>query len=592
LVTNIPEHTTELLIKLCTGWDEDNEKNGDPTAKEESRLPKSGNSQSLLSHVVSKYKSVKSGGSGSTTNLLKDSTLVSSSAKLNMANSNAHTNISMNNNGLSLNDSHTQNPDMVSFIINNDNAPLEDKDKLSFNPNQTHLSSFPPFQPENVNNNELNIIGSINAATALKNDDSFQINASSISNISHSFQSQLNINLDEERFSKTNNNIIDLSTSYSPKLEEEKLNKANISQIDDSNNKSHVLMADAESFIYLYINQKEWCITFLETVLEKRLNTFNENSDKVISETMDTNDNQIIWNTLLELYLSGTTEAFKKNEDYSDDDSIVKWEPLEGKIMNLLCNPKANYDVDHALVLCKSYDFQKGILYLSEKFNLYSTIIRNYFENENYEEILSTCNKYGDIDPSLWALALSYFAARDNCIHTYLITVLNKIDEKKILSPLEVIQILSKNSSVTIGTVKDYICRNISELKEIEENQTIINSYKKDTEAMRKQIDILKNGDVIFQVSKCEACGRPLELPTIHFLCKHSYHLRCLGENDQACPKCAPEHKMVINAIKLQESNTVSQDVLDQQLETSNDHFDTITSYFSKNPFFSINSGY
>lgn len=563
LVTNIPEHTTELLIKLCTGWDDENE-NETEGIKEEG-LNKN-NSQSLLSHVVSKYKNAK--GSN------RDSNVTSSSKIMNES-----------SNGI------TNNPEATSFIITNEDAQIEDeKSKISINPNQTHLSSFPPFQAENIDNNEINIIGSINAATALKNDDSFQINSSFISNISHSYQSQVNFTLDDDRFNR--NNIIDLSTTYSPKLEEEKIKGNNPIISIDSNNKNNKLMADAESFIYLYINQKEWCITFLETVLEKRLSTANENLNKIITDNTDNNDNRIIWNTLLELYLSGTTEIFKKNEDYTEDDSVMKWEPLEGKIMSLLRNPKANYDVGHALVLCKSYDFQKGTLYLSEKLNLYTTIIRSYFDNENYEEILSICNKYGDIDPNLWALALSYFAARDNCIHTYLISVLDKIDEKKILSPLEVIQILSKNSSVTIGTVKDYICRNISELKEVEENQTIINNYKKDTETMRQQIDNLKNGDVIFQVSKCEACGRPLELPTIHFLCKHSYHLRCLGENDNACPKCAPEHKMIIDAIKLQESNTVSQDILDHQLETSSDHFDTITSYFSKNPFFSINSNY
>jgi hypothetical protein len=570
LVTNIPEHTTELLIKLCTGWDDENEKEFEDVNEE--GINKN-NGQSLLSHVVSKYKNSKTNNSNSNNGNNKETNGTSTAKMVN-----------------EVNETSINNQDMTSFIINNDNSTIDDeKSKMSLNPNQTHLSSFPPFQPENITNNGINIIGSINAATALKNEESFQINASSISNISHSFQSQVNFNLDDDRFNR--NNIIDLSTTISPKLEEEKL-KGNAQVTFDASNK-HVLMANAESFIYLYINQKEWCITFLETVLEKRLNSANENSNNIIiEEDMNDNDNQIIWNTLLELYLSGTTEIFKKSEDYTEDDSIMKWEPLEGKIMDLLCNPKANYDIDHALVLCKAYNFQKGILYLSEKLNLYTTIIRNYFDNENYEEILSTCNKYGDHDPSLWALALSYFASRDNCIHTYLITVLNKIDEKKILSPLEVIQILSKNSSVTIGTVKDYICRNISELKEIEENQTIINNYKKDTEAMRQQIDNLKNGDVIFQVSKCEACGRQLELPTIHFLCKHSYHLRCLGENDHTCPKCAPEHKMIIDAIKLQESNIVNQDILDQQLETSNDHFDTITSYFSKNPFFSMNSGY
>ncbi len=28
----------------------------------------------------------------------------------------------------------------------------------------------------------------------------------------------------------------------------------------------------------------------------------------------------------------------------------------------------------------------------------------------------------------------------------------------------------------------------------------------------------------IFQVSKCSVCSHPLELPSVHFLCQHSYH--------------------------------------------------------------------
>jgi len=180
---------------------------------------------------------------------------------------------------------------------------VEEKSRVTLNLNQTHLSSFPPFQSENISDNEINITGSINAATALKNEDSFQINASEISNISRSFQSQVNFTLDEDRFNK--NNIIDLSMTHSPKLEEEKL-----SQKRNSIRKKNALMADAESFIYLYINQKEWCITFLETVLEKRLSANDD--DETDTEIIDSSDNQIIWNTLLELYLSGTTEAFKK----------------------------------------------------------------------------------------------------------------------------------------------------------------------------------------------------------------------------------------------------------------------------------------
>ncbi|OUM69332.1 hypothetical protein PIROE2DRAFT_57535 [Piromyces sp. E2] len=406
LVTNIPEHTTELLIKLCTGWNDENETEESKSGEEITTTKTT--AQSLLSHVVTKYRTSTKTGKDSTTTFT-----ITPSSKLNVETKD----ILPQDNTSQLN----------SFMINNDEPfEVEEKSRLSVNPNQTHLSSFPPFQSDNILDNEINIIGSINAATALKNEDSFQINASEISNISRSFQSQVNFTLDEDRFNK--NNIIDLSMSHSPKLEEEKLN-----QKRDGKRRKNARMADAESFIYLYINQKEWCITFLETVLEKRLTASDE--DDTDTEILDSNDNQIIWNTLLELYLSGTTEAFKKTDDYTEDDSVIKWEPLEGKIMSLLRNPK-------------------------------------------------------------------------------------------------------------------------------------------DTETMRQQIDELKNGNVIFQVSKCEACGRPLELPTIHFLCKHSYHLRCLGENDQACPKCTPEHRMIMDAIRLQESNTLSQDVLNQQKKKNNNDND------------------
>jgi len=97
-------------------------------------------------------------------------------------------------------------------------------------------------------------MGSINAATALKNDDSFQINTSSISNISHSFHSQLNFNLEEEKYNK--NNIIDLSSTFTQKLEDDRIKGNNQIINPDLSNKRNVLMADAESFIYLYINQK------------------------------------------------------------------------------------------------------------------------------------------------------------------------------------------------------------------------------------------------------------------------------------------------------------------------------------------------
>ena len=68
LVTNIPEHTTELLIKLCTGWNDEVEPDSPENAKDKN------GGQSLVSQVVSKYsgnkgtlaKGNKEGGASST----------------------------------------------------------------------------------------------------------------------------------------------------------------------------------------------------------------------------------------------------------------------------------------------------------------------------------------------------------------------------------------------------------------------------------------------------------------------------------------------------------------------------------------------
>ena len=34
----------------------------------------------------------------------------------------------------------------------------------------------------------------------------------------------------------------------------------------------------------------------------------------------------------------------------------------------------------------------------------------------------------------------------------------------------------------------------------------------------------------MFQATKCDSCGDNLELPATHFLCRHSFHTKCLNK--------------------------------------------------------------
>lgn len=60
------------------------------------------------------------------------------------------------------------------------------------------------------------------------------------------------------------------------------------------------------------------------------------------------------------------------------------------------------------------------------------------------------------------------------------------------------------------------------------QDKHLYDSYRSETAAKRKAL--LDRSNVsqpeVFQVTKCAACGGQLDLPSIHFMCKHSYHQR------------------------------------------------------------------
>ncbi|KAI8920863.1 hypothetical protein DFJ77DRAFT_139260 [Powellomyces hirtus] len=362
-----------------------------------------------------------------------------------------------------------------------------------------------------------------------------------------------------------------------------------------------------EDFLHLYVNRTEWCVTFLERLLQKRWGVIVGGKGKgkgaevppaaepAEEDVRDTESKKAVCNTLLELYLcGGQISANSPSEEASnpiDDATCLRW---RSNADDLLRNKNASYDINHALVLCKMQDFGNGILYLYERMSLHKDILQQHMDAEDFASVIATCKTYGDADPSLWTQSLAFFAERGTGLggpdpQAELLEVLGQIDKKNLLPPLQVIQILARNSSVTIGMVKDYIKRRVeAERKSIDESQKLITSYRDETKKMKEQIEDLQTKPVIFQVTKCELCKQPLELPTVHFLCKHSYHQRCLGDADQECPRCAPEHRMIQDLIRTQEASAGRHDVFLHKLEKTEDRFGLIAEWFSKNAFSTI----
>jgi vacuolar protein sorting-associated protein 11 len=79
-------------------------------------------------------------------------------------------------------------------------------------------------------------------------------------------------------------------------------------------------------------------------------------------------------------------------------------------------------------------------------------------------------------------------------------------------------------------------------------------------------------------------------LPTVHFLCKHSFHQRCLNvsedddidNGDVECPICAPNNATVKAIRKAQVESAERHDLFKDALGRSRDGFGVVSEWFGR----------
>jgi hypothetical protein len=324
----------------------------------------------------------------------------------------------------------------------------------------------------------------------------------------------------------------------------------------------HIQRANADEFIHIFVNNSKKLTEFLEHMVK-----------------VQPNSSTLMYNTLLELYL----------HDYIHESDSSAKENKGKKTSTLLQNPDAGYDSNQALVLCQMNDFRPGVLYLYEKMKLYQQILQYHMEHNDYACVIETCKRFGTQDSNLWVLALSYFAQKEEDCKQHLIDVLAHIDKRNLLPPLLVIQTLAHNSTATLAVVKDYVIQRLrQEREQISEDERLVNQYHEETEKMRTQIEQLRTTAKIFQNSKCSVCSHSLDLPSVHFLCQHSFHQHCFesySESDAECPVCLPENRKLMDIIRAQEQSKDLHEQFHHQLERAQDGFSVIADYFGRGIF-------
>ncbi|XP_068096951.1 vacuolar protein sorting-associated protein 11 homolog isoform X1 [Hyperolius riggenbachi] len=320
--------------------------------------------------------------------------------------------------------------------------------------------------------------------------------------------------------------------------------------------------ANPEEFIPIFANNPCELKNFLEHMIQVQ------------------NDSpQGVYDTLLELRL--------QNWAHEKDPQVRQ--QLQNDVMTFLKSGRFKNVFDKALVLCQMHNFQKGVLYLYEQGKLFQQIMHYHMQNNQYQEVIEACKQYGEQESSLWEQALSYFARKEEDCKEHIATVLRHIETRNLMPPLLVVQTLAHNSTATLSVIRDYLINKMQKLSQQTENdEKTVNRYREETSRIRKEIHELRNSPKIFQKTKCSICSSALELPSVHFLCGHSFHQHCFesyAENDSDCPTCLPENRQVLDMIRAQEEKKDLFDNFQHQLKLSNDGFSVVAEYFGRGVF-------
>jgi tetratricopeptide (TPR) repeat protein len=175
-----------------------------------------------------------------------------------------------------------------------------------------------------------------------------------------------------------------------------------------------------------------------------------------------------VYHKLFEIYLlqrrrSRGALQFQSLAIKSSSSDLLDPSTYEEKIQNLLQSTTSRYDKNYVLMLFQMYDYNEGIIYLSQIVENKQELIYYFMKTDDYKNILSTCKTYEE-DSDLWIQALTYFSQRKDegsmeCIRQ----ILNSIDHNIIAPPI-VLNILSRNDRTRYSVMKDYLKRYMSYL--------------------------------------------------------------------------------------------------------------------------------
>ncbi|CAB3404657.1 unnamed protein product [Caenorhabditis bovis] len=279
--------------------------------------------------------------------------------------------------------------------------------------------------------------------------------------------------------------------------------------------------------------------------------------DETISLLLDvvsrSDQENIEISSLLDIFI-GENEAaesfieFTMNRSEAYDSNTTTESELSENIFPLINKENEVF----ALHLAELFDCPPVVEYILKRSHRINELMAFYQKKNDLRSIVELCKSSEADRDAIWLDALSFVSKCDSIEHEGLILeMLMEIEKRQSVHPLVVLEILSKSENLTISAVKSYVINWLQKQEaKIAQDKKKIEENEKEMRELEQNIESLKFSAQVLQVSKCSACDTSLELPTVHFLCKHSFHVHCFeshSEGTEKCPACANQARDSLN---------------------------------------------
>ncbi|CAN0275685.1 unnamed protein product [Ascophyllum nodosum] len=293
-------------------------------------------------------------------------------------------------------------------------------------------------------------------------------------------------------------------------------------------------MTAAEDFVHLYVDDPRWLRIFLMYVLRE-----GGRAGPAVADT------------LLELLLREWAKApggkGRGGSGGAGLEAVKK--QREAEVMALLDNPRAGFDVDHALVLVQMLNFKPGQLYLYEKLYMTDLVLEHYVDTGDTRNMMRVCRKEGKKNPDVWVRVLSHLVNHASSGDTNqpspegkgneaprgqeddgdmsseeeeagggegrwddVRELLSLIERDQVLPPLRVMSILSQNPTLPLWVAQDFLPHYLTTSADAAaRDEAAAAELRESTGKMKTEIQTLR---ATMQSSAVAGSRVALELPT------------------------------------------------------------------------------